>query len=148
MAESVDPIDLQIGARLRALREARGVSRTELAAAIGAETLALVQIEGGVAPAPVAMVVRIAMALGASAADLMGEERQVWRGALQDLALAGPAGSVEMVFAFCAISDRQVRRAFLDLAWSMVEAQVVSVQRQLVSARGQCAQTQPASGHD
>jgi hypothetical protein len=40
-----------------------------------------------------------------------------------DLAKPGAEGSIELASAFCGISDRRVRRTFLDLARTIVAAQ-------------------------
>jgi hypothetical protein len=94
-----------------------------LARTIGVGPRELEQYETGAAPAPVSVIIRLALALNGSASALMDDGREAWRDALHDLARAGADGSVDLVFAFCAIPDAKVRRAFLDLAWSVVEAQ-------------------------
>ena len=50
MAVTVDPIDLEISARLRVLREWRGKTLTRLARALGADPLELGRYEAGAAP--------------------------------------------------------------------------------------------------
>lgn len=123
MVVSGNPIDRQIGARVRALRERRGVTQAGLAGAVGAEPSDLERYETGAAPAPVSLIVDLARTLDASAGDLIGDGPANWREALDKLARAGPDGSVELVSAFSSIPDGHVRRAFLDLAWTIVDAQ-------------------------
>lgn len=119
----VNPIDHQIGARIRAFREERGLTPSELAEAVGVAPSDLERYETGAASARVSVVVKLARALHTSASDLIGDDQASWRQALGDLARSGPAGAVELVSAFSAIPDDRVRRAFLDLAWTIVAAQ-------------------------
>jgi transcriptional regulator with XRE-family HTH domain len=123
MMVGVNPIDFQIGARVRALREQRGFTLGKLAEMIGADPSDLERYETGAAPAPVSLIVKLARVLDASAGALIDEDQGAWSEALDDLARAGPDGAVELVSALCAIPDGRVRRAFLDLAWSIVDAQ-------------------------
>lgn len=119
----VDPIDRQIGARLRDLRESRQVTQNALAQMVGIEPADVDRYESGVSPAPVSTVVRIANALGAPAAELIGEWPEGWREAVDELARGGAEGTVDMIAAYSNISDARVRRAFLDLARTIVGAQ-------------------------
>jgi transcriptional regulator with XRE-family HTH domain len=120
---NVDSIDRQIGARLRAMREARGVGQHRLAEMVGAAPEDIDLYESGERSTPVALIVRLARALGAPAVELIGEDSDAWREALILLARSGADGSVELVTAFSSIPDARVRRAFLDLIWRVVEAQ-------------------------
>lgn len=117
----MDPIDLEIGARLRVLREWRGETLTRLARAVGADPLELERYDAGAAP--VSLLVKLAEALGASADILIVGAPVSWRKALDDLAREVADGSVEAISAFFAIPDERVRRAFLDPAWTIVDAQ-------------------------
>lgn len=120
---SVDPIDQQIGARLRVAREARQMTRSALAQLVGVHPDDVDRYESGASPAPVSTVIRIARALDAPASELIGEWREGWRKAVDELARGGADGTVEMMSAFSSISDIQVRRAFLDLARTIVGSQ-------------------------
>lgn len=123
MKVGVNPIDHQIGARIRALREQRGLTPGDLAESVGAATTDLERYETGAASAPVSILVKLGKALGVAASELIGDDRTGWSAAVADLARAGPDGAVELVSAFAAIPDERVRRALLDLAWTIVDAQ-------------------------
>jgi transcriptional regulator with XRE-family HTH domain len=113
--------DVRIGERLRARREAGHLTRAALAKAAGVDARRLALYESGAASAPVSALVRLARALEISPAVLF--EDGGWAEALNDLARAGAEGSLELVQAFAALPDGDTRRAFLNLAWTMVEAQ-------------------------
>jgi transcriptional regulator with XRE-family HTH domain len=119
----VDPIDEQIGARVRALRELRGLTRAELARSAGVDPADVEACETGATPTAVSLIIKLAKVLGGSAAELIGDDRGDWREALDDLARDGADGSMDLVFAFSSIPDNRVRRAILDLAWTLIDAQ-------------------------
>lgn len=118
---SGDATDVRIGERLRARREAQHMTRAALAKAAGVDPRRLTLYEAGEASAPVSVLVRLAHALELSPAALF--EDSGWTDALNDLARAGAEGSVELVKAFAALPDGRMRRAFLNLAWTVVESQ-------------------------
>jgi len=123
MMVSVNPIDHQIGARIRALREQRGLTQSELAESVGATPSDQERYEQGATSAPVSLVVKLAGLLQVTASELIGDDQASWTEALGDLARAGPDGTIDLVSAFSTIPDDRVRRAFLDLAWTIVDAQ-------------------------
>ena len=97
------------------------MTRAALAKAAGVDPRRLTLYEAGEASAPVSVLVRLAHALELSPAALF--EDSGWTDALNDLARAGAEGSVELVKAFAALPDGRMRRAFLNLAWTVVESQ-------------------------
>jgi transcriptional regulator with XRE-family HTH domain len=68
------PIEVDLGARIRALRVARGETLRKLAAQAGVTESFLSQVERGVASPSIASVQRIARALGASIAELFAAD--------------------------------------------------------------------------
>jgi transcriptional regulator with XRE-family HTH domain len=68
------PIEVDLGARIRALRVARGSTLRQLAAQAGVTESFLSQVERGVASPSIASVQRIARALGQSIAELFAAE--------------------------------------------------------------------------
>jgi transcriptional regulator with XRE-family HTH domain len=68
------PIEVDLGARIRALRLARGETLRKLAAQAGVTESFLSQVERGVASPSIASVQRIARALGASIAELFATD--------------------------------------------------------------------------
>jgi transcriptional regulator with XRE-family HTH domain len=74
-ATSVEtPIEVDLGARIRALRLARGATLRHLAAQAGVTESFLSQVERGVASPSIASVQRIARALGQSIAELFATD--------------------------------------------------------------------------
>ncbi len=69
-----DPAEVDLGARIRALRLARGETLRQLAAKAGVTESFLSQVERGVASPSIASVQRIARALGQSIAELFAED--------------------------------------------------------------------------
>jgi transcriptional regulator with XRE-family HTH domain len=123
MMVSVNPIDRQIGANIRVLREQRGLTQSQLAKSVGAPPSDMDRYETGATSAPVSLVVKLARALQVTASELIGDDQASWTEAVGDLARAGPEGTIDLVSAFSSIPDDRVRRAFLDLAWTIVDAQ-------------------------
>ncbi len=97
------------------------MTRAALAKAAGVDPRRLTLYEAGTASAPVSVLVRLAHALELAPAALFEDDG--WTEALNDLARAGAEGSVELVKAFAALKDGRMRRAFLNLAWTVVESQ-------------------------
>ena len=73
-APSTPPVEVDLGARIRALRVARGETLRHLAAKAGVTESFLSQVERGVASPSIATVQRIARALGQSIAELFAED--------------------------------------------------------------------------
>jgi transcriptional regulator with XRE-family HTH domain len=72
----VTPIEVDLGARIRALRLARGLTLRRLAADAGVTESFLSQVERGVASPSIASVQRIARALGQSIAELFAADER------------------------------------------------------------------------
>ncbi len=73
-ARDRDPSEVDLGARIRALRVARGETLRQLAAKAGVTESFLSQVERGAASPSIASVQRIARALGQSIAELFAED--------------------------------------------------------------------------
>ncbi len=73
-AREAPPIEVDLGARIRALRAARGATLRQLAAHAGVTESFLSQVERGVASPSIASVQRIARALGQSIAELFAAD--------------------------------------------------------------------------
>ncbi len=74
VATAEAPIEVDLGARIRALRLARGETLRKLAAQAGVTESFLSQVERGVASPSIASVQRIARALGTSIAELFATD--------------------------------------------------------------------------
>ena len=66
----------QIGARLRALRKARGMTQVELAKVLGTQQTAISQVEIGNRGLTIQQVVKLARALRVSTDDILGPSRE------------------------------------------------------------------------
>ena len=90
------PTELQLGPRIRALRQARNVTLRELAERAGVTESFLSQVEREVTSPSIASVQRIARALDLAIAELFTEEpprgRVVRRGERRRIAYPGPPG--------------------------------------------------------
>jgi transcriptional regulator with XRE-family HTH domain len=73
-AREAPPVEVDLGARIRALRLARGSTLRQLAAQAGVTESFLSQVERGVASPSIATVQRIARALGKSIAELFAAD--------------------------------------------------------------------------
>ncbi len=74
--DAAPPIEVDLGARIRALRLARGATLRKLAAEAGVTESFLSQVERGVASPSIASVQRIARALGQSIAELFAADER------------------------------------------------------------------------
>jgi len=120
MTATPDPIDIDVGARIRARRVFLGLSQTKLANALGLTFQQVQKYERGDNRVSASTLVRVAQALDTSVAALVGEdgarsERPMFRH------MAMP-GAFELLDSFAKIGDPEVRRAVLRLAKSLAKA--------------------------
>jgi transcriptional regulator with XRE-family HTH domain len=113
------PLELSIGARLRARRRQLGLSQTDLAEKLGISFQQVQKYERGSNRIAASTLMIAAEALSTTVAWLVGEEG-LGREEDDDLfrALARP-GAIEMLRAFNAIGDARARAALLTLALEM-----------------------------
>jgi transcriptional regulator with XRE-family HTH domain len=112
--DSPDPIDIEVGMRLRVRRKQLGVSQPALAEHLGVTFQQVQKYERGANRISASMLVRAAEKLGTSVADLVGEGE----GAVEDsgvLAMLASSGAMDLLKAFTAIEDLRVRTAILEL---------------------------------
>ena len=115
-----DPIDVEVGARIRARRKAVGMSQTALADAIGFTFQQVQKYERGTNRVSASVLVRIAAHLGIAPAELLGDSTPAAdQGAL--FRSLGVNGASDLVHAYAAISDAGVRRSLLVLARSLAK---------------------------
>jgi transcriptional regulator with XRE-family HTH domain len=120
MTATPDPIDIDVGARIRARRVFLGLSQTKLANALRLTFQQVQKYERGDNRVSASTLVRVAQALDTSVAALVGED-----GARSDRPmfrhLAMP-GAFELLDSFAKIGDPEVRRAVLRLAKTLAKA--------------------------
>jgi len=110
-----DPIDVAVGSRIRVRRQGLKISQAGLAEALNLSFQQIQKYERGANRVSASMLVKIARKLECSAAALLGEaEGQA--GDAEFLALLSSPGSVDLLAAFCRISDPAQRTAIVNIA--------------------------------
>ena len=118
MSETPDPIDVEVGARIRIRRRLLSVSQEELASALKLTFQQVQKYEKGVNRVSASMLVRIAKRLDTTVAALVGEEDPVRRPTEIYQALAAPGG-LEVLQAYAAIPDGASKLALLKLVTAL-----------------------------
>ena len=114
-AQGPDPIDVQVGARVRARRHALGLSQTQLAESLGITFQQVQKYEKGKNRISASVLVKAAARLDTSVQALVGEEIGSAADTIVPVSLFSP-GAVELLKAFSLIDDAKARRALVALA--------------------------------
>jgi transcriptional regulator with XRE-family HTH domain len=110
MSDQPDPLDVAVGARIRARRLQLGMSQTKLADALGMTFQQVQKYERGDNRVAASTLVRAAAKLHVSVASLVGEEG----GAVTNSRVAeqlATGGAFDLLNAYAAIAEADVRRA-------------------------------------
>ena len=120
MVAHPDPIDVAVGVRIRARRLELGMSQTKLATALGLTFQQVQKYERGDNRVSASTLVRAAATLNVPAAALLGEggEPTADRPILHHLATPG---AFDLIEAFAAIAEADVRRALVNLARTLAK---------------------------
>jgi transcriptional regulator with XRE-family HTH domain len=118
---SPDPIDIAVGARIRLRRRWLGLSQTVLATSVGVTFQQLQKYEKGQNRVSASMLVKLAASLGTNVAALVGEDPAVVVSPVVEAQLGTP-GAVELLAAYAAINDGEVRRALLSATQGLARA--------------------------
>jgi transcriptional regulator with XRE-family HTH domain len=120
MTDKPDPIDVEVGIRIRTRRKLLGISQTQLAQSLGLTFQQVQKYERGANRVSASTLVRIARTLETTVASLVGEHEDGSRDAdmFQHLTLPG---SFELLQAFARMPDGDVRRALVHLAKAMAD---------------------------
>lgn len=116
-----DPIDVQVGARLRALRKMRKLSQSDLASALGLSFQQVQKYENGTNRISASKLWQAAELLGVQVVDLFGEapadgtERPLYG------LLAAP-GASELLTAWVNVKNRDQRNAVIALVRALGES--------------------------
>lgn len=110
-----DPIDLAVGARVRALRQQVGMSQNTLGEAVGVSFQQVQKYERGTNRLSASALVRVAGALGVSVATLIGEHPDDDEAMTEFVQLAGKPGALELLRSYAAIPSGQLRQRVRDL---------------------------------
>ena len=120
MAAHPDPIDIAVGARIRARRLELGMTQTKLANALGLTFQQVQKYESGDNRVAASTLVRSARALGVATAALVGEGGDSATGRPVFHQLATP-GAFDLIDAYSRIVEPEVRRALLTLARTLAK---------------------------
>lgn len=112
-----DPIDVAVGARIRARRKVQGFSQSHVAQQLGLTFQQIQKYERGVNRVSASKLVQIAGLLGTSVAWLVGEEDK--NGADDQWSILGEAGAMELLQSFSELKSPRARSALVRLARAM-----------------------------
>jgi transcriptional regulator with XRE-family HTH domain len=115
MSATPDPIDVDVGARIRARRLFLDMSQTKLANALGLTFQQVQKYERGDNRVSASTLVKVGRALEISVASLVGEEASSAGDGIIYRHLTTP-GAFDLLDAFARIQDADVRRAMVRLA--------------------------------
>jgi transcriptional regulator with XRE-family HTH domain len=121
-ADGPDPFDEALGTRIRRVRRSLTVSQTALAERLGISFQQVKKYEHGVDRVSASMLVRIAAQLDTTVAALVGEDTAIL-GAPTRTDTLGTAGAAELLAAFVAIKNGEVRRAVVTIAQTLARDQ-------------------------
>lgn len=122
MTETPDPIDVEVGARIRAQRHAAGISQSRVAEAIGLTFQQIQKYERGANRVSASMLVRIAKVLDVPAGSLLGEADEGSTPRTEVFQSLGVTGAIELVNAYAKIPNGEVRRSVVHLVKSFANA--------------------------
>lgn len=116
-----DPVDIEVGHRIRIERLARGLSQTALATQLGVTFQQVQKYEKGVNRVGAGRLTKIAEVLGIEvsaffgAKEMMGADASKEAGAASPLKLLTVSGAFRLLRAYGDIEDSNLRRAIVDL---------------------------------
>src|SRR3954470_9271146 len=116
-----DPVDIEVGHRIRIERLARGLSQTALANQLGVTFQQVQKYEKGVNRVGAGRLTKIAEVLGIEVAtffsgkDMLEEERSQSSGEPSPRKLLTVSGAFRLLRAYGEIEDSNLRRAIVDL---------------------------------
>jgi transcriptional regulator with XRE-family HTH domain len=116
MPTNPDPIDIEVGARIRARRKSLGLSQTALATALDLTFQQIQKYERGTNRVSASMLVHIAKRLDAPVASLVGEQEAEIADRAAVFQSLGAAGALDLLNAYASIADADMRKAFLQMA--------------------------------
>jgi transcriptional regulator with XRE-family HTH domain len=115
--DQADPIDVDVGARIRIRRKQLRVSQSGLAEYLGVSFQQVQKYERGANRISASTLVRVAEKLEISVAELVGEgPDSIADGEI--LAMLGSSGALALLRAFSGIESPRVRAAILELVLS------------------------------
>ena len=110
-----EPVDIDVGARIRLRRKALGITQAVLAAALGLTFQQVQKYERGVNRVSASVLVKIAAKLDCPVSWLLGEDAGGAPEPIAPAVLVTP-GAVELLEIYSRIPDRRARAALLGVA--------------------------------
>jgi len=123
MTTTPDPIDIEVGARIRARRKAVGISQTALADAVGFTFQQIQKYERGTNRVSASVLVRMAAHLGVAPSELLGHSVPS-EGQGELFRCLGVTGAAELIQTYAEIPDAELRRSVLNLARALAKTGV------------------------
>jgi transcriptional regulator with XRE-family HTH domain len=125
---SPDQIDVQVGSRIRLLRQGAQMSQTDLAEQLGVTFQQVQKYEKGMNRIGAGRLTKIAAVLGMPVSELLGDDgaaqsnRRAVAEARSPLKLITPPGALKLLRAYTRIDDRDQRRNIVELVERIASA--------------------------
>ena len=119
--KSPDRVDVQVGSRIRLLRQGAQMSQTDLAEQLGVTFQQVQKYEKGMNRIGAGRLTKIAAVLGMPVSELLGDDgaaqsnRRAVAEARSPLKLITPPGALKLLRAYARIDDRDQRRNIVEL---------------------------------
>jgi transcriptional regulator with XRE-family HTH domain len=117
-----DPIDVAVGARVRARRKALGLSQTGLAEALGLTFQQIQKYERGANRISASKLVQTARVLGTTVGDLVGEGDGTDVKDPSIFKSLGVTGALDLLNAYEKVGDANIRKAILQVTMTLGRA--------------------------
>src|SRR5665213_3311296 len=115
LAEAPDPIDVEVGARVRAIRNARGMSQTVLGGALGVSYQQMQKYESGRNRISASMLVKIARHFGVRPSRLLPDSGEVDDTPNLLTSFSAVRGADHLVQSYARIQSARLRLSVLEL---------------------------------
>jgi transcriptional regulator with XRE-family HTH domain len=126
--KSPDRVDVQVGSRIRLLRQGAQMSQTDLAEQLGVTFQQVQKYEKGMNRIGAGRLTKIAAVLGMPVSELLGDDgaaqsnRRAVAEARSPLKLITPPGALKLLRAYTRIDDRDQRRNIVELVERIASA--------------------------
>jgi len=116
-----DPIDIEVGARIRARRKSLAMSQARLADTLGLTFQQIQKYERGANRVSASVLVRISRVLETPASALLGEAEAEGRHPPDAFQSLGVAGALDLLNAYAKLPDAETRRALVHLTKTLAK---------------------------
>jgi transcriptional regulator with XRE-family HTH domain len=122
MTTTPNPIDVEVGARIRVRRKSLGLSQTALANALDLTFQQIQKYERGANRVSASMLVHIAKRLEITVASLVGEQEAEIAERAAVFQSLGVTGALDLLNAYARISDADTRKAILHMTKAVAKS--------------------------